>query len=73
MGQIDEKYIPFGGKYIPFHKNYNHYDTKQDRRQVLRAKTGRVAPSHQRIEIRGSSSSLLYFARLQLAFFTQGQ
>ena len=36
-----------------------YYDTEQDRRQVLRAKTRRVARSHQRIEIRGSSSSLL--------------
>ena len=59
MGQIHEKYIAFDRKYIPLHKNYNYYDTKQDRRQVLRAKTRRVARSHQRIEIRGSSSSLL--------------
>ena len=59
MGQIHEKYIAFDRKYIPSHKNYNYYDTEQDRRQVLRAKTGRVARSHQRIEIRGSSSSLL--------------
>jgi len=41
MGQIHEKYIAFHRKYIPSHKNYNYYDTKQDRRQVLRAKTRR--------------------------------
>ncbi len=35
MGQIHEKHIAFHRKYIPSHKNYNYYDTKQDREKAI--------------------------------------